>query len=71
VTRERLAIQGTVPEAAATPRPPPDSLAPFARYACAAHELGIARTSFQKVPAAYQRSLEQKCQLEGLTVNPR
>jgi hypothetical protein len=37
-------------------------------YACASHDLVAAKQYFAKVPPAYQANLEQKCQLEGLSI---
>ena len=37
-------------------------------YACASHDLNTAKQYFAKVPPAYQANLEQKCQLEGLSI---
>ena len=41
-----------------------------AMYACASHDLTAAKLYFAKVPAQYQPPIEQKCQMEGLALQP-
>ena len=40
----------------------------IATYACAAHEVGLAKAYYDQLPSRFQPAIVERCKLEGITI---